>query len=98
MTTYYLIRNKKTGRYVRRTSGSSYPTYVESAGDASLIRSGSAATLVIQNLDRNQTGTNRYLARRASWYQGDHEAIKVNVLIFPVNTQPFIDGVLNGKP
>ena len=96
MTAYYLIRNKNTGKFVYRTKGHSF--YVNSAGEASLIRSGSAATLIIQRLDRNMTGSNRYLTRRARWYAGDHEVVKVNVLIFPVGTQPFIDGVLNGKP
>lgn len=100
MTTYYLIRNKSTGKFVYRTAGAGRTrySYVDGAGDASLIRTGSAATLIVQNLDRDMTGSRRYLARRAEFYAGAHEVIKVNVLIFPVGTQPFIDGVLNGKP
>lgn len=95
---YYLIRNKKTGKYVKRTKSCGVRSeYVDSADQASLIRSGSAATLIVQNLDRHIPPRERYLSRRAAWYRGDHEVITVGVLIYPAGAQPFIDGVLNGK-
>lgn len=95
---YYLIQNKKTGKYVKRTKSYGIRTeYVDTADQASLIRSSSAATLIVQNLDSDIPHSERYRSRRASWYRGDHQVIPVGVLIFPVGTQPFIDGVLNGK-
>ena len=99
MTTYYLIRNKKTGKFVKRSKGCGCTTntYVNAA-DATLVRSPSAATMIVQLLDRHVPRNMRYLARRADRYTGDHEIVKVGVMVYPVGTQPFIDGVLNGKP
>ena len=96
---YYLIRNKKTGKYVKRTkSYGVHNDYVDSADQASLIRSGSAASMIVQNLDSHIPRSERYLSRRAAWYRGDHEVVTVGVLIYPAGAQPFIDGVLNDKP
>ena len=93
----YIIRNKNTGKFLRRTKGCGvYNQWVVSADDATLITTGSAASQIAQRFD-NLPYNRRYTARRSEMYPSLYsvEVIKVGVLIYPANVQPFMDGVLS---
>lgn len=95
----YIIRNKNTGKFLRRTKGYGVRNvWVVSADDATLITSGSAASQIAQRFD-NLPHNQRYTARRNEMYPSRYsvEVIKVGVLIYPANVQPFMDGVLSGN-
>jgi hypothetical protein len=96
----YIIRNKETGKFLRRTkSYGVHNEWVTSADDATLINSGSAASQIAQRFDKDLPHSQRYTARRGALYPSRYsvEVIKVGVLIYPASVQPFMDGVLNGN-
>lgn len=96
----YIIRNKKTGKYLRRVKGcgSTYNSWVTSIDDATLITSGSAASQIAQRFD-DLPYSQRFIARRAALFPERYsvEVIKAGILLYPIGAQPFIDGVLNGN-
>lgn len=96
----YLIKNKKTGQYLRKPPRSC-GTWVDDAASATLYSSLSAVTCNINRfIDRDYVrGTqrkSRYSADYGSRYPQlfDYECVAVGVLIYNLNKQPFIDGIL----
>lgn len=102
----YLIQDKNTGKFLRRVTsyGSCKKnTWVVSADDATLITTSSAVTNIVNNLYSINNWPEAHgdrLKYRAGHYLKDSFPVKVipvEILIYPVGVQPFIDGVLNGN-
>lgn len=94
----YMIRNKKTGKWLKRTkSWRVNNAWVSSADDATLIASPSAATMIAQGFDKHLERHQRLTKWRAKSFPELYsvEVVKVSVLLVPHGLQPFIDGVLN---
>jgi hypothetical protein len=96
----YLIRDKKTGQYLRKPPRSC-GSWVDNADSATLYSSLSAVTCNINTfIDRAHVrGTPRKIqyskrlgAARPEMF--DFECIAVGVLIYNIDKQPFIDGIL----
>lgn len=87
----YLIQNKETKEYVKKIN-KRWPRMVKDAGDATIFTSAASITWAIRNLERSQTYTAQYGRSCPGMFK--HECIEVGVLIYPINKQPFIDGIL----
>jgi hypothetical protein len=92
----YVIQNKETKEYLKRVKGcrGMRNRWVKSPDDVTLLTSLSSVTFIIRNLDFNSQS--EYSARRARRNPDafKYKCIEVGVLIYPINKQPFIDGVL----
>jgi hypothetical protein len=87
----YLIQNKETKEYVKKVS-KRWPRLVKSTAEATLFTNPVAITYAIRNLENSQ----RYTAHGGKTQPGlfKYECIEVGVLIYRIEEQPFIDGVL----
>ena len=95
----YIIRDKKTGKFLKRTKSYGVSnTWVDSADDATLITTASAASqIATQFCGRDQYNRQiKYRVRRVSYTNYPVEVIPVQVLLIPKGIQPFVDGVKNG--
>lgn len=95
----YLIRNKKTDKWLYRTKGyGTHNSWVDSVDNASLITTSSAATLIVQKLDPKPRHE-RYTASRGRTFPSryDLEVVKVNGLLVPEGVQPFMNLKNNGN-
>ena len=88
----FIIKDAKKNLYLARASG--IYEWVKDADKALLINTSSAAS--------NIAGTQaRHLNPNSCWRRWstieDVRVIPVGVLIFPLDKQPFMDGLLNGN-
>lgn len=95
----YLIRDKKTGNFLRRVK-SAYGTqssWVSNADDATLITTSSAASqLATKFCGFDSYGrVNSYRKNRACYKDYPVEVIEVQCLLIPIGCQPFVQGVKN---
>ena len=88
----FIIKNTKTNLYLARASGRY--EWVKNADKALLINTSSAASNIAGTQARKLNPNSRW--RRWSKVE-DVRVIEIGVLIFPLDKQPFMDGVLNGN-
>jgi hypothetical protein len=82
----YIIRDKKTGKYLRRTKSYGIRSDWVDIDNATLITTGSAASQIATYFCPDGERYRHYRYR-------DHlpvEVIKVQILLIPEGTQPFI--------
>ena len=101
----FIIRRKEDGKFLKRvaTYGNRKSNYwVDSADECTLITTSSAATCIMNNMNKHEDWPQengrrqRYYSR--TWRKDfPFEVIEVGVLIYPSNSQPFMTGVLNGS-
>lgn len=88
----FIIKNTKTGEYLCRASG--LYSWSKSADGCLLINTRSAACNIASRQSEVVTGNK-------SWWSWDNKSIvkiiEVGVIIYPKQSQPFMDGVLNGN-
>lgn len=87
----YIIRNKKTGEYLYRTSTScgKRNKWVAGADNATLLTTKSAASIVAGNLSVSLGSTKNTYSY--GYPDCPVEVIKVNVILIPVGSQPFFN-------
>ena len=100
----YIIQDRKTGKFLRRVAsyGSRKTnTWVNSADDATLITTSSAATCIVNNMPKDDSWPKNGGIRPIKYYSNHYmldafpfKVIPVGILMYPIDSQPFIDGVL----
>jgi hypothetical protein len=87
----YIIKQKATGKFLKRTKGYGVRNeWVDSIDDCTLITTGSAASQIAGRFC--EPGICFRFASQ-SWRNYPVEVIKVDVLLIPHGTQPFMKNV-----
>ena len=92
----YIIQQRETGKFLKRVK-SGYgirSTWVDSADDATLITTGSAATIIARQFCVKMGGYPFTLSNsRIMPGQYPVKVIKVQCLLIPEGIQPFVNGM-----